>query len=342
MNAPAPHHGARIGVLDGWRAVSILLVLAAHMLPLGLPQWRLNSAAGPAGMSIFFTLSGFLITSGLLDRAAALPFLVRRIARIVPLAFVASTLVLVAQGAALHDHLSLWFFYWNYDPTPDTIERVSHFWSLCVEMQFYVMVAGIVAMLGRRGLVLLPFLGLLVTAIRIGQQQPINIMTHLRLDEILAGCTLALAVRGELGRGGERILAFLRRVPWPVVAIVFVVSCHLASGAFQYARPWLGASLVGITLVRSTWLNPWLCIRPFRYVAEISYALYVIHPLTMYGWMGTGDFAVRYAKRAVSIALSFLLAHLSTFAFEKRCTEWGRRLAKRLEPREAPSAPRVA
>jgi peptidoglycan/LPS O-acetylase OafA/YrhL len=85
-----------------------------------------------------------------------------------------------------------------------------------------------------------------------------------------------------------------------------------------------------------------LCIRPFRYVAEISYALYVIHPLTMYGWMGTGDFVVRYAKRAVSIALSVLLAHVSTFTFERRFTDWGRRLSKRFEPREAPSAVRVA
>lgn len=342
MTPSAPITGSRIGVLDGWRAVSILLVMAAHMLPLGLPQWRLNSASGPAGMSIFFTLSGFLITSGLLDRAQVLPFLVRRIARIVPLAFVASTVVLLAQGASLHDHCSLWFFYWNYDPTPDAIERVSHFWSLCVEMQFYAMVACIVWLLGRRGLVLLPFLGLLVTATRIGQQQPINIMTHLRVDEILAGCTLALATRGELGGGGGRILAFLRRVPLPALVAVFLVSCHQSSGAFQYARPWLGASLVGVTLVRETFLNPWLSKRPLRYVAEISYALYVFHPITMFGWMGTGDFAVRYAKRAVSILLAFALAHASTYAFERRFTDLGRRLARRLESRDPRREARAA
>ncbi|MEI7657138.1 MAG: acyltransferase [Phycisphaerae bacterium] len=342
MTSTVSNPGSRIGVLDGWRAVSILLVMAAHMLPLGWPEWRLNSAAGPAGMSIFFTLSGFLITSGLLDRAAAVPFLVRRVTRIVPLAFLASTLVLLAQGASLHDHLSLWFFFWNYDPTPDGIERVSHFWSLCVEMQFYAAIACIVGTLGRRGLVLLPFLGLLVTAMRVGQQQPINIMTHLRLDEILAGCTLALAVRGEFGIGGERMLAFLRRVPLPLLLVAFLVSCHQASGPAQYARPWLGSSLVGVTLVRPTFLTPWLSTRPLRYVAEISYALYVIHPLTMFGWMGTGDLAVRYAKRAVSILLTFALAHVSTYAFERRFTELGRRLARRLESREAPSAARVA
>lgn len=35
-----------VAVLDGWRAISILLVLAAHFLPLGPKPWQLNIAAG--------------------------------------------------------------------------------------------------------------------------------------------------------------------------------------------------------------------------------------------------------------------------------------------------------
>jgi peptidoglycan/LPS O-acetylase OafA/YrhL len=60
---------ARLPVLDGLRAISILLVLAAHMLPLGPKVLRLNETAGPMGMSLFFALSGFLITSGLRENA---------------------------------------------------------------------------------------------------------------------------------------------------------------------------------------------------------------------------------------------------------------------------------
>lgn len=55
-----------VHVLDGWRGISILLVLAAHLLPLGPKIWHLNVAAGVAGMVLFFVLSGFPITSFLL------------------------------------------------------------------------------------------------------------------------------------------------------------------------------------------------------------------------------------------------------------------------------------
>ena len=60
-NVAQPPHPDRIGMLDGWRALSILAVLASHWLPLGPHAWGLNAAVGAAGMAIFFTLSGLLI-----------------------------------------------------------------------------------------------------------------------------------------------------------------------------------------------------------------------------------------------------------------------------------------
>src|ERR1700756_2090390 len=56
-------HG--VPALDGLRAISICLVLAAHLLPLGPKALHLNSTAGPMGMSLFFVLSGYLIISTL-------------------------------------------------------------------------------------------------------------------------------------------------------------------------------------------------------------------------------------------------------------------------------------
>ena len=48
----------RLPVLDGLRAIRILLVLAAHMLPLGPKLLQLNHTAGVMGMSLFFALIG--------------------------------------------------------------------------------------------------------------------------------------------------------------------------------------------------------------------------------------------------------------------------------------------
>jgi peptidoglycan/LPS O-acetylase OafA/YrhL len=81
----------RLKALDGWRGISILCVLAAHLLPLGPKSWQLNSAIGPLGMALFFTLSGFLITRFLLMHDNVLDFLTRRFFRIVPLAWLSMT-----------------------------------------------------------------------------------------------------------------------------------------------------------------------------------------------------------------------------------------------------------
>src|SRR5262245_11177438 len=79
-----------------------------------------------------------------------------------------------------------------------------------------------------------------------------------------------------------------------------------------------------------------LCGCTFAYCAKIAYAVYVIHPVTMSGWLGDGDVAVRYTKRIGSLFLSFLFAHLSTNFYEKYWIGLGHRLAARIEGRSAP------
>lgn len=78
--------GNRFAVLDGWRGLAILFVLAGHLLPLGPKAWQMNAAVATTGMVIFFNLSGFLITNILLHNQNILTFLTRRFIRIVPLA----------------------------------------------------------------------------------------------------------------------------------------------------------------------------------------------------------------------------------------------------------------
>ena len=82
-------HESRLQLLDGWRGISISLVLAGHLLPLGPKSLQINPTATAAGMAMFFILSGFLITSLLLRDDHIGRFLVRRFARIVPLAWLA-------------------------------------------------------------------------------------------------------------------------------------------------------------------------------------------------------------------------------------------------------------
>src|SRR6266545_8192493 len=57
------------------------------MLPLGPKVLAFNHTAGAMGMSLFFVLPGFLIASTLIQNPDVYDFMVRRLARILPLAY---------------------------------------------------------------------------------------------------------------------------------------------------------------------------------------------------------------------------------------------------------------
>ena len=130
----------RIPQLDGVRALSILLVLGAHLLPLKLPggnkYFEFNSTAGLMGMSLFFCLSGFLVTSALLRNQDVYEFFVRRLVRVIPLAYAFTLIVFFLAGMNPDILLGHMLFLTNYE-TYHSTQYSSHYWSLCVEMAFY-------------------------------------------------------------------------------------------------------------------------------------------------------------------------------------------------------------
>jgi peptidoglycan/LPS O-acetylase OafA/YrhL len=329
---PAPAASAtHLPQLDGWRGVSIVCVLLAHMFPLGPKEWELNTTAGAVGMAVFFTLSGFLITSFLRERPAVGDFLIRRGCRILPLALLYLAVALTVAGASPWTWAASFGFVLNYSHDA-IIPWTSPFWSLCVEIHFYLLIAGLVAVLGRRGLFVLPPLAVAVTIARVVTDSPMSIYTHLRVDEILAGATLAL-VWGA-GKDGKWAVVFRRTPPWLAVLTLLLTSSPWC-GPLQYARPYAAALLVGCTLFQERhWLSRQLLRPSLKYLANVSYALYVLHPMTYRGWMDTGTTVERYLiKRPVSLAVLFALAHLSTRYWEAWWIRFGKRLTGRAERR---------
>ena len=160
--------GQGIPALDGVRAIAVGLVLADHGGVPGLP-------GGFLGVDVFFVLSGFLITSLLIEetnrtgRVGLRGFWVRRARRLLP-ALVVMVLAVVAardlfapesvaglreEAVAALFWMSNWMFvaqHTDYFSTGAPPSPLQHTWSLGVEEQYYLLwpllIAGIVAALG--------------------------------------------------------------------------------------------------------------------------------------------------------------------------------------------------
>lgn len=143
---PAPPQTAprRIPSLDGLRAISISLVVVSH-----LAKWRhislpVLSSYGEFGVHVFFVLSGYLITSLLLNEyrrtstISLADFYLRRAFRIFPAALVFLAVVVILYWRQMHwYHVAAAVFYLaNLDLARPWI--FGHLWSLSIEEQFYL------------------------------------------------------------------------------------------------------------------------------------------------------------------------------------------------------------
>lgn len=144
----------RIPSLDGFRAVSILLVILAHLaivgsVPGSLKMVLQNIGLGELGVRIFFTISGFLITFLLLKERAKngrvnlKAFYMRRLLRIFPV-FYAYLLFVVSFNLFMGWHISALIFFGAFLYTQNfalwgSNWLIAHSWSLAVEEQFYLL-----------------------------------------------------------------------------------------------------------------------------------------------------------------------------------------------------------
>lgn len=318
-----------IPILDGWRALSILCVLAGHWLPLGPSDWQFNSAVAAAGMALFFSLSGFLITQFLLADQRVGVFLIKRIFRIVPLAWLAVTILVIFNKADIMTALANFLFFANLTSAP-LMAGGEHLWSLYVEMQFYIFMALLVLIGGRKALFLIPVFTVIITGLRIYAGETISIVTWHRVDEIFIGGCVALAWNNSSNRN---ILARITPFASPMLLIFLLLASLPQMGVLGYARPYLAAAAILASLyafpagLYRVWTS-----KSARYIAQISYALYVVHGMLTATFLGGQDVSKtqKYLLRIPLILLTWLISHVSTFYYEKVANAWGRVLVTKM------------
>ena len=291
--------------LDSLRGLAIILVLAFH----GGWGWM---SGGYVGVSLFFTLSGFLVTGLLLDefdrngRVDTRRFLVRRMRRLLPasLACLSAVAVLGTFGAfgsqpelgrdltGAATQLANWFALagdTSYaEQVLNTRSPLDHFWSLSIEEQFYWIWPFALGFAVRRSRVAVS----VVIATVFGFAAAIWIAAAFgpdaaywaspaRAGEVLVGATLAVLVRRQLVLG-PRATGTIGVLGLTVV--LWAATTWPAQGGPAYSG-WLPFFAVGsASLVyaaragdRSTPLRSMLRMPPLVGLGKISYGTYLYH-----------------------------------------------------------------
>lgn len=294
--------------LDGVRALAVAAVLLFHAEVPGF-------SGGYLGVSVFFTLSGYLITTLLLTEHAttgriSMPgFYARRVRRLLPASLGCLTGIVVlseltdlfvgvvqlrrqVMGALLQ--VSNWVFLAGegsyqqlFQQTSGARSPVEHFWSLSIEEQFYWLWPPTMAFLLARcatrrsrtlalgSLTLCFALAAPLTAAWFGPDAAYW-ATPARVGEILMGAMLALLLHG---RAVPRIAGWF--APLALVALGVCVATFPASGGPAY-EGWLPAVAVGSALLvlglqTASPVRRVLSTAPLVWLGGISYGVYLYH-----------------------------------------------------------------
>ncbi|WP_043679594.1 acyltransferase family protein [Streptomyces xylophagus] len=300
--------------IQGLRGLAVTLVVLAHA---GVPY----VAGGYVGVDVFFVISGFLITAGLLretDRSGSLSlrrFYARRAVRILPLATLVSLATIVGcrlfaskirYAEFMHDALAGALYFVNVDLARSGTDYLregsspspfQHLWSLSVEEQFYLLwpVLLLVSwkLIRRPWLRALPLGVLCLVSYVLGVRETgaspswAYFGPHTRLWELGVGALLAFGA-GALDRLPRQLAA----------AGVWLGLAGIAAAATLYdddtpfpghfaLLPVLGAALViagGCRAGSPSAPSRLVGVRPAAWLGDLSYGWYLWHwPLLVIG-----------------------------------------------------------
>lgn len=340
-----------VAALDGVRGIAILAVIAFHArmvfrttseMPWGVFQ---VVSQGRLGVTLFFVLSGFLITGILLDSRGAAGyfrrFYLRRVLRIFPLYFAYLLLIFVVVRAvwvvaAAGDPwktVSPWWYLSYLQNMPPAHAKgdlfLNHLWSLAIEEQFYLVWPAVVLLLPRRVLAWLCLAlaagALALRSLHGTDGEDIYRFTLCRVDGLAMGAFVAVGwreFRPHLARWAAPLLAagtavlgciflFSRMPTWDGAIRTYGESVFVLAAACAVFLARAGGGIVA----RAANLGF------LRQCGKYSYAMYVLHVAPQ--WLieqklrnlAGPPFAVvlllKYLYFPVLVALSFGMARLS-------------------------------
>lgn len=312
--------------IDGLRAIAVSLVLLFHVkIPFLM--------GGYIGVDVFFVISGFLITRGIIGGSEKghftfRNFYIRRAVRLFPALFATILATLVAgffilSPAALEEMsgsaLAATLFFANiffaldagYFDTASHLKPLLHMWSLSVEEQFYlvwpVTVIVLLKVLKAKAKYAIPIIGLLSFAAAVWYEPQnanfVFFMTPFRIFQFCIGAALAFWAFPRVGhkQGYIGIASMVLLVAWCIWIgdrITGVIPTALVPAALTG---------VFIATARSSILDAVFASKIAVWLGRRSYSIYLVHwPIIVYFGIKTGfDFSL--LDQAILVTVSLVL-----------------------------------
>lgn len=331
--------------LDGLRAMSILGVIWSHVWYVSGPAyWNAMTKMpvlrqGAFGVSVFFGISGFLITTLLLreqrkyGRISLRDFYIRRTLRIWPLYYATLALyvvlVLTMQRGTGRDHVFFHFlpgyltFTYTWFAGWQAAGAIFNFaWSLSVEEQFYLIWAGVLRIFhGALPVVLMTLMIALRAATEfgvVGRAVPRDSLAW----RMAAGIAVPICVGAILAQMLHSEKWFLRarllighRWAAPLILLALIASLAPAANVWDWVRWPFACLLVGACVIREdngmAWFFRW---KPLAYMGVVSYGMYMLNTLVLdclkpiFNRIGSPHPLVRFP---IAVACTVLAAGLS-------------------------------
>lgn len=312
--------------IDGLRGVACLIVLVFHALAQHAPQWGTYlTGTARVGVWLFFVLSAFLLTLGMLDRGfsakSMVDYAVARFLRIIPL-FVLSVLLYHLLGII------------GLGPWPDVLRALTfsnfynHLWTVPIEFEFYAVLPFVVIaarFLADRVSFAAAATGLIgFASVSVAMTRPWDNPDVIALARYLAcfsfGILAAFCVR-YLPRPSPLLAA---RMAILALAAIFVFIAVMKSGlagdprdAISGHHYFFGAMFAVVTYSvysERTAISDALCYKPLSAFGLTIYSTYLFH------WVPMHYVAVKQTWWAIpaSIAISIALGWLGYWFLERR------------------------
>jgi peptidoglycan/LPS O-acetylase OafA/YrhL len=354
MASSLPSAARHIPSLDGIRAVSFILVFATH-------AGAITFIPADFGVTVFFFLSGFLITTLMrseFDRNGSVNirhFWLRRALRILPPFYlVALTATLIAlilyppgtvYAPAMTAELLFYANYWGIFGINREAPGTGVVWSLAVEEQFYLLFpllfvsiqklrvsrSGQAWLLWGLCALILAWRCALVIAMH-SDSTRIYIATDTRVDSVLFGCALAVWNNPVLDEptGSPGLWKFLL-LPAALAALLicFLIQATVFRETWAFSIEGAALTLVFIAAIRfHTWpLFRFLNWRPVMFIGTLSYSLYLVHDVLLRAVARLWQHSHAWQRAVVSLAASIIAAWMIYVLVEKPCARLRKRLA---------------